>query len=205
MAYNHDKGWCWYNLDNNICFIGVPKNASTSIRNGFNLNKMDNYFSLSDGVKSNLKLITVLRDPLDRLVSAYLEVIIRVHDSPKTIGKKFFHMSESIDRFREFITELEQDTYDAHVEHQRFYITDNEDKLLPFFKILSFKNLEEDLIDLKKSISLTTQIPHLNKKNNLQKNMVYNYLKMDNDLLERIKILYKKDYILYNKIIENGK
>lgn len=200
MAYNHDKGWCWYNLDNNICFIGVPKNASTSIRNGLNLNKMDNYFTLSDDVKNNLNLITVLRDPLDRLVSSYLEVLVRLHDSPKTGEKKFYHMKESIERFEEFISELERDTYDAHVETQFFYVTDDNGDLLPFYKILSFDCLDEQINILKNELVIGGSIPHLNKKSNNKKNMVYNYLENDVSLLKRIKKIYSCDYNLIEKI-----
>tara|TARA_R110000803_G_scaffold86919_3_gene153477 strand:+ start:1143 stop:1757 length:615 start_codon:yes stop_codon:yes gene_type:complete len=200
MAYNHDKGWCWYNLDNNICFIGVPKNASTSIRNGLNLNKMDNYFTLSDDVKNNLNLITVLRDPLDRLVSSYLEVLVRLHDSPKTGEKKFYHMKESIERFEEFISELERDTYDAHVETQFFYVTDDNGDLLPFYKILSFDCLDEQINILKNELVIGGSIPHLNKKSNNKKNMVYSYLENDVSLLKRIKKIYSCDYNLIEKI-----
>ena len=55
MAYNHDKGWCWYNTNNKINFIAVPKNASTSIRNGLNLKSMDNYFNVTEDFKSEYK------------------------------------------------------------------------------------------------------------------------------------------------------
>jgi len=200
MAYNHKKGWCWYNEDNKLCFIAVPKNASTSLRNGFNLTKMDNYFNLNKGLKNELKLITVIRNPLDRLVSSYLEVLVRLHDSPKTGDKKFYHMNESIERFEEFISELERDTYDAHVETQSFYVTDDKGQLLPFYKILTFESLSNQINTLKTELGINTNIPHLNQKHNDKKNMVYKYLKNDTSLIERIKKIYNCDYKLIEKI-----
>ena len=199
MAYNHDKGWCWFNNNNKICFIAIPKNASTSIRNGLNLKKMDNYFDLGEDFKKEYKNITVLRDPLERIVSAYLEVLIRVHDSPMTANKKFYKMKESIHRFREFIIELEKDTYDAHVEPQYFYITDKEGELLPFYKILRFENLMEDFNDLKTDLTLVENLPHLNYKPQERKNMVYTYLKKDPELIKKIEKIYEKDFEIYNK------
>ena len=201
MAYNHDKGWCWYNTDNKINFIAVPKNASTSIRNGLNLKTMDNYFNLTEDFKNVYKNITVLRDPLERIVSSYLEVLNRLHDSPKTGEKKFFHMTESIDRFREFISELERETYDAHVEPQFFYISDNEGNILPFYKILKFENIMNDFSELKSDLELIENLPHLNSKPQQRKNMIYSYLQQDPSLIDRIKKIYEKDFELYETLV----
>jgi hypothetical protein len=201
MAYNHDKGWCWYNTNNKINFIAIPKNASTSIRNGLNLKSMGNYFTVSEDFKNEYKNITVLRNPLERIVSAYLEVLIRLHDGPKTGEKKFFHMSESIDRFREFISELERDTYDAHVEPQYFYISDNGGNILPFYKILKFEKIMEDFKDLKDELKLKENLPHLNSKPQQRKNMVYSYLQQDPTLIERIRKIYEKDFELYETLV----
>ena len=77
MPHNHEKGLCWYSDKYKLCFIGIPKCAQTSIKDAFNMDKNEsNYFNLPDHVK-NYALFCVLRDPIDRLVSGYLEVIKR--------------------------------------------------------------------------------------------------------------------------------
>lgn len=200
MAYNHLKGACWYNLENKIGLIGIPKNASSSLRRGLSLNTLKNYFELDEKIKSKLKLITVLREPISRFVSAYLEILVRPHDCPKTKDKKFFYMPESIDRFTEFVSEIERDTYDAHVEHQHFYLYDHEDKVFPFYRILNFSNLKNDFDQLKLDLNFKKNLIHINQKNSNQKKMVYSYLEEDRTLLDRIKSIYKRDILIYNGI-----
>lgn len=200
MAYNHPKGACWYNLENKIGLIAIPKNASSSLRHGLSLKTLKNYFELDEKIKSKLKLITVLREPISRFVSAYLEILVRANDSPKTKDKKFFQMPESIDRFTEFVSEIERDNYDAHVEHQHFYLYDHEDKALPFYRILNFSDLKNDFDQLKSDLNLKENLIHINEKSLNRKKFVYSYLQEDPTLLDRIKSIYKRDILIYNGI-----
>jgi len=199
MAYNHKKGLCWFNGD--ICFLPIPKNASTSIRNTFKFTNTSIYLDEHTSTKSMGKLITVIRNPMDRLVSGYLEIIYRAAiDTPKTITKKFYNMPENKDRFIEFILEIEQDLFDAHIEQQCYYITDFNDNLLPFYRILLFDNLQEDFNQLLNDLSLNNNLKHLKNQDKEKKDIVYNYIKNDVYLIDKINKIYEKDFFIYNKI-----
>jgi hypothetical protein len=192
MAWNHPKGMCWYNGD--ICFIGVPKNASTSFRNSFNIKgSLDNYLNPKNKKIKDLKLVTVIRDPLDRVISGYLETIKRCEKN--TINKKFFKMDESKERFIEFLNELEIGFFDCHIEKQCFYMTDNNNNLLPFDLIIDLGEFGSSVKKLNKNPT-RTNVSQIDKKK-----MVKDYL--DDTLISRINTIYKEDFELYKKF-KNG-
>lgn len=181
MAWNHDKGTCWYN--DKVCFIGVPKNASVTIREGLNLNRVSNYLTNRDSL-NHLKLISVIRNPLDRFLSSYYELDKRGKLNMDNIrDRKFYNMTESKERFIQFLSEVEEEFFDCHVEEQVFYLTDENGNTLPFDELIEFDRLSESnyVITDKK-----------NPSPNDFKKMVLNYL--DDDLIERIKKLYKNDF-----------
>lgn len=191
MAWNHPKGMCWYNDD--ICFIGVPKNASSSFRQSFGVGGPDNYLNPKNKKIKDLKLVTVIRDPLDRVISGYLETIKR--SEKNTVNKKFFKIGESKDRFIEFLNELEVGFFDCHIEKQYFYMTDNDNNLLPFDLIIDFGEFGSGVKSLNKN-PITTNISPTGKKN-----MVKDYL--DDVLIGRINSIYKEDFELYKRF-KNG-
>lgn len=192
MAWNHEKGLCWYNDE--FCFIGVPKNASTSFRQTFKVGgNIDNYLKPKNPNILNLKLVTVIREPLDRVISGYLESINRREKN--TINKNFFKMVESKERFIEFLKELENGFFDCHIEKQHFYVTNNDGVLLPFDIIIDFDNFNQEINDLNKKAIKT----NISSKN--QKQFVKSYI--DEDVLNKIKKIYKEDFELY-KHIKNG-
>ena len=66
------------------------------------------------------------------------------------------------------------------------------------------ENLMEDFNDLKTDLTLVENLPHLNYKPQERKNMVYNYLKKDPELIKKIEKIYLlnkkiKDFEIYNK------
>ena len=192
MAWNHPKGMCWYNDD--LCFIGVPKNASSSFRQSFKVGgNLDNYLNPKNKKIKDLKLVTVIREPLDRVISGYLETIKRREKN--TINKKFFKMDESKERFIEFLNELEIGFFDCHIEKQYFYMTDNNNNLLPFDLIIDFDEFNDSVKKLNKNPITTNVSPTGRKK------MVKGYL--DDTLISRINNIYKEDFKLYKKF-KNG-
>jgi len=192
MAWNHPKGMCWYN--NDLCFIGIPKNASSSFRQSFNVGgSLDNYLNPKNKKIKDLKLVTVIRNPLDRVISGYLETIKRCEKN--TINKKFFKMAESKERFIEFLNELEIGFFDCHIEKQCFYMTDNDNNLLPFDLIIDFYEFDDSVKKLNKN-PIRTNVSQIDKKK-----MVKDYL--DDTLISRINNIYKEDFELYKKF-KNG-
>ena len=111
----HPKGLCWRSRKSKLCFIGVPKNAQTSIRKMFGFHEHSvcrgNYYDLikTPGWAKKFTLFCVMRNPYDRLASAYLEILKRAYREEKSsdddlIHQKtrempFYHMKESENRF----------------------------------------------------------------------------------------------------------
>tara|TARA_A100001515_G_scaffold31593_3_gene24610 strand:- start:4376 stop:5020 length:645 start_codon:yes stop_codon:yes gene_type:complete len=193
MAFNHERGLCWYNDTYKLCFIGVPKNAQTSIRNAFNLNSNQTNYNILSSDRKKYTTICVIRNPFYRIISGYLEVLNRSNSKTKT--KSFYAMSESKDRFIKFLDEVEREKWDAHVEPQTFYISD-----INFDRILIFENIQEDIKSLCQDLNMSINFPHLNKKSNLDKSRVYQYFNGDINLQKKIRKIYEEDFKLYEKI-----
>jgi len=209
MAYNHDKGTCWYN-ENTCCYIGVPKTASTTMRRVFSLDNVDNYLQPENGDIKKLDLITIFRNPLDRLVSAYNEVVKRGGHPIEGEGIRkasFWEMPEGRERFLTFLDDVEEEFFDSHVEEQMFYMTDDNEELLPFTHILDFDNLDDQFINI---LGLRTtenpdyflkhdgmvQIRVHQKSSEEDKKRTENYL--DEKIIERIKKIYVRDFDFFN-------
>ena len=105
MAYNHDKGTCWYNT-NTCCYIGIPKTASTTMRRVFSLDDVDNYINPENEELKELDLVTIFRNPLDRIISSYNEVVVRGSHPVEGEGIRnttFWSIPESRERFIAFL------------------------------------------------------------------------------------------------------
>ena len=130
MAYNHDKGLCYILKDKKVCFIPVPKNSSTTFRNECPWSYETENFIKNPQVLDENKVICIVREPLDRLISGYLEVLIRTHDCPRTLEKDFIYIREEPQRFLAFIKEIKKEFFDAHIEPQLFYLTNEDNNLI---------------------------------------------------------------------------
>ncbi len=81
--FYHDKGFIYISKKYNLIFIPIPKNGSTTIRKikdlSFEQDTIEKY--RSDISKGAYNVFTVIRDPLDRLVSGYIETILRAYNN----------------------------------------------------------------------------------------------------------------------------
>ena len=182
MAYNHDKGTCWYN-ETTCCYIGVPKTASTTMRRVFSLDDVDNYLEPEN-----------TSHPIEG------EGIRKV---------SFWGLPENKDRFIAFLDDVEKKFFDSHVEEQMFYMTDKNEKLLPFTHILDFDNLDDQFINV---LGLRTtenpdyflkhdgmvQIRVHQRSSEEDKKRTKNYL--DDKIIERIKKIYSRDFDFWNSL-----
>jgi hypothetical protein len=167
MAFNHEKGLCAVSHENKLIFIGVPANASTSIRNALNLKGYDNnYISiLSLGSKEiDYPTFAIVRDPIERLISGYLKVCDRATgDSPHILKTNFYKLKDQKKRFYEFVNELERGMFDCHIERQCFYLTDSLGKPFEIDYYLKVENLSEDFSRMCKKLGLKCTLTHLNE------------------------------------------
>lgn len=209
MAFNHPKGLSWIDYDRKVIFVGIPKNASTSVRDSFsikgniiNINEQQQY--LTDKTYS---LITVIREPMSRIISGYAQII---KNAPNHIISRDFYLKREnvIESFKCFIDEVKIDGFfDAHIEKQWFYLTDEKNKLYPFDQIYIFEDMSnlDQFIQIKGKFGI--KLKHANKSNGSQLNIktkLLDFVKNDSYIANKIKKLYKEDFIFYEEKLNNN-
>tara|TARA_R110000824_G_scaffold41086_1_gene122563 strand:- start:1226 stop:1831 length:606 start_codon:yes stop_codon:yes gene_type:complete len=201
MAYNHDKGLCYILKEKKVCFIPVPKNSSTTFRKECPWVYESENFVQNPSVLQENKVVTIIREPLDRFISGYLEILIRTHDCPKTLEKDFYYIKSEPQRFLGFIKEIHKGFFDAHAEPQLFYLTDENNKIIKLDEIWLLKNTNEKMSRLfEKQITKKTNYKPIDDKKNYK-----DFLNSDPRLVGLIENLYKQDIQFYNKQIEKEK
>lgn len=202
MAWNSAKGRCDLNQKDLICVIPNPKCGSSSMRGIFKTNGPFNYFK--DKKKLNLDkyfLVSSIREPKERLVSGYLEMIKRGENKrvKETLGP------ETEEKFFNILTYMKNnEIFDTHLEKQTFYLTNNENELLPFNYLVLFENYAEGIKEINKILNKN----FINKRGNTlpqnKKNTVKKYLE-NKEILNLFNEIYYEDIELYNKVIFNSK
>lgn len=189
-----------------IIFYGITKNASTSFRISMDGDVYhDNYsFWEKEGAENikDYKKFTVLRNPINRVVSAFFEVIKRPINAK---DKEFFTRFSDTKRFEGFIDEVEKEFFDVHTRPQTWFLTNrNTNKFIDMDYYLSFESLSEDFAKMNSELDLGFELIHLNQKDKKKELEILNYLKTNEHLLEKVKRIYKDDFNLIEKIEKNG-
>jgi hypothetical protein len=200
MPKGHYKGKVWISDKEKVIFLGIPKTASTSIRRMLGMYAKDcsNFNELKDEKKyDDYTMFTILRNPLERFVSGYLEVMLRGRQHDDTFKREFFRIKNDVERFKVFVNEVENDLYDSHIERQWYFVSDetgeNVNSRIDVFLI--FEKLRNDI----KKLNLSVALMHLNVHSQDQKIKILNYLKQDTVLCDRINQIFAKDWELYRK------
>lgn len=204
---NKLKDFCWVSDKNKLVFFVIPKNASTSIRNTGLFNNCSNRASFED-VKDRIEnegynTFAVLREPVERFVSAYHEVV-RGHrrDNPynTALGKDFIDVNEEPARFALFLKEIEKSGFfDSHLKPQVHFLTDINNKNIEVENYLFFDNIVQDFYDFSSSINNAITLPNRNSYFKKGKKDLLNYVLNDKKCLDFINKTYKDDIILYNE------
>ena len=181
MAYAHDRL--------KLLYVPIPKCSSTSIR--YHILKREyktiNYYQANSDIIKDYKSFTVIRNPINRIKSSYIEVLRSA--TPEIKSKKFYNMKEGIPRYIEFLNELERGFFDCHVESQSYYLDNME-----LDHILILENIQSDI----KCISNTT-LPQL--RNSPPYRPLDKFFTSP-EVVDRIKHIYKSDIELYEKVSE---
>ena len=146
---SHEKGFCHVSDKYKVIFLPIPKNASTSIRciKEFDFN-LGNIFCYTDKIESGkYQVFTILRNPLDRFISTYIEVCERAYgDSTKTLKKDFYCITPPPQkRFCGILSEVEKSFFDIYIRPQSYFITDYQNKLFNLDFVINFHDLEKGI------------------------------------------------------------
>ncbi len=197
------NGMCIVNTSRKIIFINIPKNASTSMRlklfaNGFkwgNLKKINS---------SEYFIFTIIRNPVDRFLSQYLEMIKRACGDNKIYGatqKPFFRIIDPKERFKSFIrTELKQgNLFEPHLQRQTWFLTGDKNEYFKIDKYILMNNMTTELKQLTKELNISLDIKNQRKTPVVNKSMLRKILLSNTNLLNIINDVYKEDFELYQR------
>ncbi len=117
---NRFESYCYVSHQHRFIWILVPKNASSSLRWEFEQPIYEAttnlYRSLAPEIRRDYFTFVFLRDPVERLLSAYQEVSFRADYGYKDYSQMAFAgMPEGFERFEEFLDEVEKYPWDGHV------------------------------------------------------------------------------------------
>jgi len=200
-------------LHNNFILIDIPKNASTTLRHTLSFKGRKKY---SD-VKNKRPTLVIIRNPLYRVVSCFMEMIKVRADVPawstETKQSKWFKMYEAQnfeESFRLFLDYIDGNFYDTHVSSQSAWLDFKNLTLEDIDYILMFENLQEDFDEMcrnlksKWGITINKKLLWDNKtkaqRNTLKKTLI-NLINSTPAIEEKIKKIYEKDFILYEKAL----
>jgi|GEM_PF-1260607 len=130
-----------------ICLL-LPKNGSTSLRHEFGRARYESrelvYSQLNPEIQEQYFTFTTLRDPVDRLLSAYQELSFRFEAAREDLSDRdFFRMGDTPNRFRRFLKELRAGMWDTHVLPQTKHLS-----RIRVDKYCFFENLQDDVEDV---------------------------------------------------------
>ncbi len=149
MKFEDSKGRCLIHFEKKVCFLKIDKCGGSTVF--FNLFKdadhektwrWDNYIENPNILKDNY-VFCVLRDPIERLVSGYLE-ILRRKDFPAAHSRAFYGGSfqSEEERFLVFLDDLEKNTdWNGHCARQKWFITDEQNEIIKVDDFWPIKDL----------------------------------------------------------------
>jgi hypothetical protein len=204
-----------YSSKYNVEFYHIPKNAMTSTIKSLNLRWVP-----TDQVPENRVVFCILRSPINRCVSSYLQLRDFYNKGKFKFSyrrlsnnklKKIFKTSNVVTGFRDYLFELETNGFlDAHDIPQLHYLTNEHKILFPntnwiadrnvnsINKYLDIENLSDEMKDLLEDKNF--EIKRVNKSTvSLSKRIKHS---LDSSLRDRINKIYSKDFELYTEHIK---
>lgn len=201
MAITIKKGKCFLHEEKGKIFIDIPKNASTSIKKMLEFTRAPEHMKDLSWLGVNQdkhEVFCVLREPIERLVSGYLEMLNRIalrdlkyydiKDMP------FYKIANERKRFHSFIDyayeQFKEGKYlDDHIIPQSYF--------LEGFKIDVYLDFNK-LYDVCPEYLGVEKVAHENMKGVAKTTQHMNYL-MESDYLDKVKEMYSNDIKLINE------
>lgn len=193
MAYNHPKGTCYVKGDDGFCFIPIPKNSSTTVRKVMSGFKTLNFIE-KPSVLTTYTTFCVLREPIGRFCSAYIEILKR--REKVTRDKNFMKVGNEKEQFYSFIEEVYTDGFfDCHIEPQLFYITDLNNNVVAD-KIYKIENTNQML----KELFSLSETRHVNSTRPDRKEKIKSFLDENKKYYNRVLEMYQDDIKFFKEL-----
>lgn len=119
MTPETQEGQCIFNIPKGLAFLQIPKNASTIVRTW---GQKPDYLLEFDkkNLKSDHKLIVVLRDPVERYISA-ANMFLRFSDSLYHLTIQWSNYLESDKHFNKQVDFIRAPGYHNHTDTDYWY------------------------------------------------------------------------------------
>ena len=197
---------CFINNEEKYVFINISKNASTSLSKTLKFTTFGEY----KDIVSNYYKFIILRDPVYRSISSYLELIKLRKDGPYLITEKseWFKEKNLLKSFSMFLDYINDNFYDSHIYPQITYLSDKGLSIDDMDCVLLHENIKEDYVSLIKSsnrIKPVSTLKKLQTGENIKKKKLTEFVSSNNEMQEKIRNIYKEDNIIYNTFKEKEK
>lgn len=184
------------NLVQGIYMWPVSKNASTHMRMLLGCGIHAPYTEIDT---RNMIGLAVVREPVDRFISGYIEILKLRRDSETeyTTSLPFYSIKNPEKRFMQFLVDIEDNIYDSHLLPQVYQIFKPE--LVDYY--ILFDTFVEDMrkVIKKHGWKVRYSVEKRLKETgwtNLRKHIT-NFIKDNQKVQEKILDMYKEDYELY--------
>ena len=206
------RGKVWVNDKLKIGHLCVPKCASSGVRSELKLNNVLDY----NDVPKDYKIFTIIREPIERFISAYIEVTQASHNS-KNIRRFNYNIAPTFKGYeiRKFLNSLFNSNkshiecfniylyniiskwkfFEPHCVPFIYYLTDNENNLQ---KNLNIFKLEKDKDKIKEFLGIKNFNNSNKCKNSDLKNILMKHVNSNVKIKNKIIELYRIDIDFYN-------
>ena len=211
FASKNHRGVFWVNHELKKAFLCIPKISSSGIRDQFKFTERLKY----DDLPKDYEIFTVIRRPIQRFISAYIEVI---QDCKQFPGGRFKHnlnlnkekieyldklindkKLSDIDKLEKYINLIKNEWgfFEPHCIPQIIYLTNKNNEIHKNLKIFRLENINKLETYLNKSINKSNIC-----ENNDLKHKLLNYIDNNQDFKKKIQELYKEDILIYNNNLD---
>lgn len=201
---NRKMSQCFVGLagSNKFMFINIPKNASTSIRQCLKNRQLVEYAPIKD--KNSYVKFCIIRNPVDRVISSYSEVLKLRPDGPFYLTKQmnfFKQRNNPINSFNLFIDEISKDFYDEHTFPQEIFLKHKGLTLSDIDVTILFENIKTEIPKFFNKYGAVVSLPHAWAGKIDLKNKLMNYIKENKTIQNKITNLYREDHKLYTQLL----
>jgi hypothetical protein len=211
-----ETSWCQirrrFNINHKYKFThyAIRKNAHQSFRKFFS------YIDGADGedFKANYHLykhyyhMTTIRDPIDRYISGYLEMLRRTQS--RKVKRSDHYV---INKFNSYLKKLNEEYrnnifFNLHVrpQYEKLLTPDPERKLIPISFFFTMETLKDDIEIFKKKfgISISEEFPLIRKcLFESERQVIIDYIKKYNKIKLFLEKVYRIDVEIYKQVMKD--